>query len=264
MRSLVVILLLFSGALYAQIETKIIDTGMELMTFPASQTAMCGDNMITVLKVDPDYFSFRLRSANETGKLPKTAPKWAEEYHALVVVNAGMFRTTGLNCGYMFIDGTLNGQLNKDNAFLVMGPYGDDIPAIQIIDRVCDDWEPLIKKYRYCTQSIRMVDCHRNNVWTQQDKKWSMVIAGIDQDGNALFAFTRSPYSVHDFIEMLLQAPVGLQQAIYLEGGPEASLYINHNGFLLEKFGSYETGFTEHDENESFWSMPNIIAIEKK
>jgi len=30
---------------------------------------------------------------------------------------------------------------------------------------------------------------------------------------------------------------------MYLEGGPESTLYFSANGFEFEKFGSYETGF---------------------
>jgi uncharacterized protein YigE (DUF2233 family) len=109
-----------------------------------------------------------------------------------------------------------------------------------------------------------MVDCNQKNRWSQQNKKWSMVVIGMDKDGNALFIFTRSPYSVHDFINILLKSSLKLYNAMYLEGGPEASFYLNHKGIKVEKMGSYETGFNKNDDNKEFWEIPNIIGITKK
>jgi hypothetical protein len=51
---------------------------------------------------------------------------------------------------------------------------------------------------------------------------------------------------------------------MYLEGGPEASLYLEANGKKIERIGSYETGFWESDTNEQFWPLPNVIGIVKK
>ena len=91
-----------------------------------------------------------------------------------------------------------------------------------------------------------------------------MVVIGIDKEGNVLFIFSRSPYSVYDFINMLLAPSIKLYNAMYLEGGPEASFYLNHNGHKVKKMGSYETGFNENDDNHRFWPIPNIIGITKK
>jgi len=51
---------------------------------------------------------------------------------------------------------------------------------------------------------------------------------------------------------------------MYVEGGPEASLYISDKDVQIEKMGSYETGFTEHNKNAVFWPVPNVIGIKKK
>jgi hypothetical protein len=46
-----------------------------------------------------------------------------------------------------------------------------------------------------------------------------------------------------------------------LEGGPEATLYVNAGGTELERFGSYETGFNENDDNDRAWALPNVIGV---
>ena len=49
---------------------------------------------ITVVKVDPERYSFQLLCATELGKEPLTTKEWALKYQMLAAVNAGMFRRT--------------------------------------------------------------------------------------------------------------------------------------------------------------------------
>jgi hypothetical protein len=65
-------------------------------------------------------------------------------------------------------------------------------------------------------------------------------------------------------IDFMKQMPRGLHDAIYLEGGPEASLYIHVNEHHIEKVGSWVSDTWETDDNKHFWPLPNIIGIRKK
>ena len=87
---------------------------------------------------------------------------------------------------------------------------------------------------------------------------------GADVSGRMLMIFCRTPYSVHDMIDMLLELPLDLHNAMYLEGGPEASFYLTSGEKEVRGFGSYETGFYESDENADFWPLPNVIGISPK
>jgi hypothetical protein len=51
---------------------------------------------------------------------------------------------------------------------------------------------------------------------------------------------------------------------MYLEGGPEASFYLNHPKKQVARMGSYETDFMEDDNNHRFWQIPNVIGIERR
>ena len=55
-----------------------------------------------------------------------------------------------------------------------------------------------------------------------------MVLWGMDTEGNVLWIFTRSPFTVHDFANTLLSLNLKIDKLMYLEGGPEASFYLNH------------------------------------
>jgi uncharacterized protein YigE (DUF2233 family) len=241
-----------------------LDTGLFITDYLPPGDSVNG--VITILKIDPAHYSFDLLSAKEPGEQSRTVEEWGEEKNLVAVINAGMYQQDHkTNVGYMKdFDFINNGHVNKNNAILAFNPKSSAKAPIQIIDRECQDWEVMKSQYNTFTQSIRMVDCHQKNCWSKQDKKWSTVAIGIDKKGNALFLFARHPYTVHDFINILLNAPIDLYNAMYLEGGPEASFYVNINDTVIAKVGSFETDFYESDDNTRFWRVPNVIGIREK
>jgi len=246
---------------------KELEPGLFFARIDAPVKSHVGDSRITILKIDPDYFNFKLVSAKEKPEKNKTAEEWAKSEGLVAVVNAGMYRISDFktNVSYMknydFIN---NGSLSHDNSMLAFNRKTETVPKIQIIDLRYEDWEEWKYLYNSYIQGIRMIDCKQTNRWSQQDKRFSMVCIAMDKKGKVLFIFTRSPYSVHDFINMLLSLPLEIYNAQYLEGGPEASLYINTGSFEWKQFGSFETGFVEHDKNDIFWAIPNVIGITTK
>jgi hypothetical protein len=69
---------------------------------------------------------------------------------------------------------------------------------------------------------------------------------------------------MYELNEELLKANIGLVAAQYLEGGPEAQLYVHAGQTELEMFGSYETGFMQNDQNDQTWPIPNVLGIRPK
>jgi len=58
--------------------------------------------------------------------------------------------------------------------------------------------------------------------------------------------------------------PYGLTNAIYIEGGPETSLYIRTGNRVVEKVGSYVSNTYATDNNMTFWALPNVIGMKLK
>ena len=106
-----------------------------------------------------------------------------------------------------------------------------------------------------------MVSCKRENVWAPQNKIWSTAAVGTDIKGRILFIHVRSPYSTHDLINMLMQIPIKLERAMYVEGGADAQLYINTGKEEHEFIGSYSTGLREHDQNTFSHPIPNVLGL---
>ncbi len=219
---------------------------------------------ITVVKIDPGQYSFKLLCATQYGKEPLTTKEWALKHQMLAVVNAGMFQENGLtSVGFMKnFDHVNNPRLNKANTVLAFNPVDKNLPEIQIIDRECQDFNELRQKYQSFVQSIRMISCDQQNVWTRQDGKWSTLAVGMDTQGNILFLFSRTLNSVHDFIEILLSLPLSLKSAMYLEGGPQASLYLSTPKMTLQKDGVW--GGIDENSLQFSLPVPNVIGIYKK
>ena len=239
--------------------------GLEVGRFAASLKAEVGDSRVTVVRVDPARYEFRLLSAKPLG-LPQglTAPEWVEGRGVLGVINASMFQADHLTSVGHMRDGERvnNGRWNKDNAVFAAGPRAPGLPHARILDRACEDWEALSRQYRVLVQNIRMLDCKGKNTWAKQPRKWSTACVGADGEGRVLLVHVRSAYATHDLVNVLLALPLGLKRLMYVEGGPEASLYVKvGDRVAVSEMGSFETGFYEADENRAFWPLPNVIAF---
>jgi len=243
-----------------------IDEGLYYAAYDAPIKSKFGDSKINILKIAPSLYNLNLLTAQENDGKTRTAKDWLDQKKQIAVINAGMYMTDhSTNVGYMKnFDVINNGRVSRDNTIAAFNRKNDSVPEFQIIDLKCQNWEQLKTQYNSFTQSIRMMDCNQKNKWSQQNKMWSMVVIGKDKKGNVLFIFVRSPYSVHNFINILSNSSLDLYNLMYLEGGPEASFYLNHNGTKVERMGSYETGFNENDKNNAFWDIPNVIGISKK
>jgi hypothetical protein len=120
---------------------------------------------------------------------------------------------------------------------------------------------PDVGAYDVVVQNLRLIAGNRRNVWAPSDRKWSEAALAIDGQGRLLFLFSRVPYTMRDFNELLLRLPLDVRQAMHLEGGPEASLSIHGGGIDVDLCGSYETGFMANDSNRQQWPLPNVLGI---
>ncbi len=155
-----------------------------------------------------------------------------------------------------------NTYVSKDKTFFAFNPVKSSYPPVKMIDRECDDYNEWIKRYDTVIQSIRMISCKGKNVWAKQPKKWSIAAIGVDAKNQVLFIHTRHPYNTHDFINTLLSLPIKIKQAMYVEGGPEAQLYIDTDSFTDQFTGGYDAQY--NGSNAIARPIPNVIGIIKK
>lgn len=246
---------------------KRLEAGLELGTFPAPRPSATGDSIIRILRIDPERFDLRLANASAPGEGQLlTARQWCERQGLVAAINASMYQADyKTSVSLMRSEGHVNNpRVSKDNSILAWGPKTPDLPRVMMIDRQRDDFERLKGLYRSLVQNIRVISWEGTNVWQQQARRWSNALVGIDGDGRLLFIHVRSPYSVHDLAEMLLNLPIGIARAMYVEGGAQAQLYVRSEHESLELTGIPE-GFEEDSQgSRNAWPIPNVIGIVRR
>jgi len=245
---------------------KKVDEGLFSMEYYPSQKSSARDPRISIIKIDPKLYSFKLLCASELGRIRLTAKDWCLKYNLISAINAGMYQEDGLrSVGYMKNFSHINNpRLNAYKAVLAFNRTEPAVPEIQIIDLRCQVFEEIKSKYQTFVQSIRMVSCQQENIWTKQDKIWSLAALGVDKNGNVLFIFSEALYSGFDFVNVLLSLPLSLYNAMYLEGGSEASLYFLSNGVEFDKVGNNGIGLNDSFVRGVARAIPNVIGITRK
>ncbi len=244
-----------------------LEPGLDFGTFVSPRKSIVGDSLIRVLRIDPGKFQFRLMNASAVSNGKRLSGKeWAKRHGLAATINASLYQADNkTSVSLMQTIGHVNNTwFSKDRAVLAFDPKNSALPPVQILDRDCQDVDRLRKSYHTLIQSIRMISCDGKNTWAPQNKVWSTAAIGSDSSGNLLFIHVRSPYSTHELINILLKLPIKLKRAMYVEGGPQAQMYIHSGSEEFEFVGSYSSRFNENDANSLAWPIPNVVGIVRK
>jgi hypothetical protein len=225
-----------------------------------------GDRKIVVVRIDTARFELRLLNASapgEDGTLSVRA--WALRAGASAAINASMYQEDYRTSVSLMRtrDHVNQRRLSKDKAVLAFDPLVSGVPPARIVDRECEDLAEAERRYGTLVQSIRMVSCDRRNVWAPSERRYSTAAVGVDRRGRILFIHARTAWSVHDLVTALLGLPIDLVQAMYVEGGPEAQLFVRGGGLEVERVGGFE-GAPRAADNLQAWPVPNVIAAVRR
>jgi hypothetical protein len=239
-----------------------LEPGLELALLPGPPASE-GDGLIAVVRIDPARFKLELLNASAPGEgRPRSVREWAFRAGASAAINASLYQEDWRTAvGLMRSRGHVNhARVSKDRAVLAFDPLGPGVPPVRIIDRDCEELEPAGRPYAGLVQSIRMVSCQRVGVWAPSERRFSTAAVGVDGAGRLLFIHARSPWPVHELVAALLAAPIDLRQAMYVEGGPEAQLYVRGGGTELSRVGASEHGI----DLGANLPVPNVVAVVRR
>jgi len=242
-----------------------LDKGLELGRFNVVNPLESDEGRIHILRIDPHLYQFQLINASaEKNGQKQTAKKWCQQYRLISAINASMYQKDHkTSVSFMRSETHINNSyVSKDKSILAFHPKKNSDPLVKMIDRECDDFNEWIDRYGTFIQSIRMISCKKKNVWAQRPEKWSMTAIGIDNKYRVLFIHIPSPYSAHDFINTLLALPIQITQAMYVEGGLDAQLYIQTENHTFEFIGNFENDYNGNTQIAR--PIPNVIGIKKR
>ncbi len=229
---------------------------------PAAGAPACVD----VVRADPARFRLRVLTAARDGT-SHPAPAWRETFHLAAVINAGMFHGDGTPVGLIVENGV---AVSADNprlaGVLAFDPRdGKDPPAV-LAGRDCAgfDLAALRRRYRSLVESSRLLGCDGAALPWADPKRYSAAAIGLDREGRIVLLHARAAVTMTELSRALAASRLDLAGALFLEGGPEASLVAKGEGGELARVGSFETAFYESDANRAFWWLPNVIALEPR
>lgn len=220
------------------------------------------DDCLDVVRIDLAGHELRaLTAAHHGGARP--LPRWLADEKLVAGINAGMFHDTQRSVGLLVSAEAVNNPDDNPQfgGFLAFDPVDPAFPAVIVAGRDCPgfDLDALRERYRAITQSYRLVGCDGEAIAWKDPKAYSAAAIGVDRDGRIVLMHARAPHRMRDI--STTAAGLELAGAIFVEGGPEASLIVHGRDGAVERVGSFETGFLENDGNHEFWDLPNIIGV---
>lgn len=250
-----------------KVEWKELLTGIYYAEVENPYHSKIGDNMITLVRINPEIIDADVYSATSYDSIKRTVMKWSEDYDLNVVINAGMYNldNTLFAEGFLKSNSKMNNPRFKESfrMFAVFKPNKEKLKIFDMVDAENEIIEGLVENYNSAFQSIRMIDCHaRQVIWKPRRTIYSsMCVLGIDKNNQVVIAFTRTPLSANQMSSLLLHLPINIRSAMYLEGGPEACLYIKTPDTVIQKNGSFVSTTFPTDTNTRYWNLPNVIGF---
>lgn len=247
-----------------------LEDGLWYIEKDAPRKEKTGDSKISILKINPEKFQFELLSATRSDSSSLCVTDWAAKHNLNVVINAGMYDLRKPLISKGLLQNDLNYANNPQlydgyNMMIAFNPLEKGLPSFDIVDLKCTDITTVKKQYASLAQGLRMIDCNGKPMSWNKNPQWcSQLIVAKDNGGNIYFIFTRSPYSHNEMIDFMIHFEEPLLNAIYMEGGPQTSLFVDTKNDRIEKLGSYVSKTYPTDKNSEFWALPNVIGIRKK
>jgi hypothetical protein len=220
------------------------------------------DDCLDVVRIDLGGHRLRILSALHAGGARPMAA-WLADERLIAGINAGMFHDSLTSVGMLVTPGAENNPADNKafGGFLAFDPVDPATPPVVVAGRDCPgfDLDALRARYRSIAQSYRLVGCEGEALAWKDPKAYSAAAIGVDRAGRVVLLHARAPHRMRDV--SATAAGLDLAGAIFVEGGPEATLVVSARDGSVARVGSYETNFNENDANHAQWDLPNVIGI---
>ena len=263
---IVSLLFFFCSTLHAQRSDSIFwdsfAVGVDTSEFVPSQKSILGDSKLFLVRIDPQKVFFELKCSTSENCNPLTVEEWADTFGFSIVFNAGMYDLVNQLQSRAHMK-----DRKKINNPLIHPDYNGwfSIDTISGIAKVCDLYNQgnhIINSSVEGFQAMRMLDFNGIPMnWTKKRQSCSMLVVSTDSKGLIYLIFCRSPYLHATMISFLKSLSIDLKTTLYMEGGPETSLFLKNEKATIRKIGSYVSNTYPIDTNSIFWKIPNVIGV---
>lgn len=238
--------------------------GLESARFALEASGPAPRPELVVLRIDPARFALRLLCVGQMGGAPRTARQWSREFGLTAVINASMYmKDNRTSVGLMLTKDYMNNPrpAKGQNALLALDPLWPGLTPARLFDLTGTPLKKIRARYATLIQNYRLFTPAGKNLWKRADQKWSSALVGQDREGRVLFMICREVYPMPKLVARLLALPLGLRAAMYVEGGPEATLYAAEGQRELCVVGSFGSKAEQTQANTEQWALPNVIGV---
>jgi hypothetical protein len=211
--------------------------GLELGFLVAEASARAGSPRIAVLRVDPARMRFRVLAAAD-GQEGRRAGEWRKLSGALAVFNAGQFAADRTYLGLLIQDGKPRGRLMGHLEALFMAePEEPGLPPARVLDLHYTPFQAQDSPYRQAAQSLMFLDRFGQIRVRKSDKIAHRTLVAQDGRERILVLVTEGRHTLWDLARFVADSGLGLREVMCMDGGPEAQLDLDVDGFTYQQYG---------------------------
>ncbi len=263
--SLSLVLCLAVGATSASARWETLAPGLETARFETGKDDGLAAARVTILRVDPTNWEFRLLSVTETGRERGcSVRRWCEEHDLVAAINAGMYHPDRRrHVGYMRSGSHVNQWIvNSYQSVAAFAPLRAGLPPFAIIDLDEAPLDSINARYDCVVQNLRLIKGERQNRWSPaNDRRWSEAALGQDARGRMLFIACPTRLPMYELNEILLALPLDLVRAQHLEGRAPAQMHVRLESPGLAEATDAGRRILRDVHGMGGGPVPNVIGI---
>jgi hypothetical protein len=232
-----------------------------------------GDGVITLVRFDMSFYRpVMLLAASRDGRA-RTLPEWAAQEHLVGGINLAMYEPDGRPTSFVIEEGVERSPDDtRFGGLLAFGPVSEeDYRPFVMTGRDCEggDLTLLRSRYQNIVANYRMLNCAGGPIAWVDEHRYSSAAFGVDRQGDLVLIHAATPYLMRDLARVLAEPALGLVQIDYVEGGPEATLFVD-DGVTQTTLIGYPRDAAERRPDQApyppeqvgrAWPLPNVLGL---
>ncbi len=222
---------------------KTLARGLEMRVMDGGTLCRKGSRDIVVLRARPRSWRLDLflESEGEGEREPKDIDEWQKNTGASVIINAGQFYPDRSPMGLFIKQGhNLGTRMVKSwKGILAAEPSGVRAPRAVILDLEHDPFNAATTPYRVALQSFMLLDREGKKRVRRSEWHANRTVVATDRSGRLLIVRTEGAYTLWELAEWLANSPLGVTQAMSLDGGFESQMCVRAGRVDYLSFGRW-------------------------
>ena len=238
--------------------------GIAFARVEAARYCREGSPGIAVVRIDPDRCRIEPYHEREyLGVDPVGVQGWMDRLGAPVVFNAGLYDEARRHLGMLRRDGTRLESVAHTRwlALLVSGPKAPDLPAAAILDLGQAAERAWAEQYRSAVQCMMLFDGQGEPRVRRSGNVASLTLVAADAAGRLLVFVTEGGYTLWESALLLREAGWGLNRAMALDGGRQASLAVEGGGVSYRSYARAGASPSAADILRAATTLPAVVAV---